>query len=283
MGPSEQRPSEQSLRVAAVFDRAAATYDSVGVDWFTPIAQGLVRELAPRPGERAVDIGCGRGAALFPLAEAVGSAGHVTGFDLSSEMVRTTRDDVTARGLSNVDLVVVDASMPTLEPASFDVACASLVAFFLPDPLAGLRAWLALLAPGGRLGISTFGPRDQTWVEVDALFRPYLPPQMLDARTTGDAGPFASDAGVEGLLTDAGFHQPRTVSRQMSTTFADGEQWHTWSWSHGQRAMWEFVPEAERPSVKERALDVLRRRTDTDGRLSLTQEVRYTLGDRDPA
>ena len=198
-------------------------------------------------------------------------------------MVRTTRDDVTARGLSNVDLVVADASMPTLEPASFDVACASLVAFFLPDPLAGLRAWRALLAPGGRIGISTFGPRDQTWVEVDALFRPYLPPQMLDARTTGDAGPFASDAGVEGLLTDAGFHQPRTVSRQMSTTFVDGEQWHTWSWSHGQRAMWEFVPEAERPAVKERALDVLRGTTDADGRLSLTQEVRYTLGDRDPA
>jgi ubiquinone/menaquinone biosynthesis C-methylase UbiE len=271
---------EQTLRVAAVFDRAAATYDSVGVDWFTPIAQGLVRELAPQPGERAVDIGCGRGAALFALAEAVGTGGHVTAFDISSEMVRTTRSDVVARGLDNVDLLVTDASAPDLEPGIFDVACASLVAFFLPDSSAGLTAWRELLVSGGRLGISSFGPREQVWVEVDALFKPYLPPQMLDARTRGDSGPFTTDAGVEGLLTEAGFERVRTVTSELLTTFRDAEQWYEFAWSHGQRAMWEHVPEGDREQLKAEAFRVLATVSDEQGRIALKQGIRYTLGVR---
>ena len=273
---------EQTRRVAAVFDRVAATYDSVGVDWFTPIAQGLVRELAPQPGERAVDIGCGRGAALFPLAEAVGSAGHVTGFDISSEMVRTTLRDVEARGVTNVDVLVADASQPELELelGAYDLACASLVAFFLPDPLVGLKAWRDLLAPGGRIGISSFGPRDQLWVDIDALFTPFLPPQMLDARTRGASGPFASDAAVEGLLGDAGFRQVRTVTSHVTVRFKDAEQWYAWSWSHGQRAMWESVPEDLREGLKSQASDILGRVADERQRITLTQGIRYTLGAR---
>ena len=60
-------PPSPSARVAALFDRVAPTYESVGVPWFEPIADGLVRAVAPQPGERAVDLGCGRGAALVRL------------------------------------------------------------------------------------------------------------------------------------------------------------------------------------------------------------------------
>ncbi len=35
--------------MAGVFDRAADTYDAVGVPWFGPIAQGLDDELDVRP------------------------------------------------------------------------------------------------------------------------------------------------------------------------------------------------------------------------------------------
>ena len=107
---------QRSQFVAGVFDRSAATYDAVGVAWFTPIAELLVAELAPQPGVHALDIGCGRGAALWPLAQAVGPAGAVTGIDLSTAMVEATRKDVSARGLSNVDLQVMNASAPDLHP-----------------------------------------------------------------------------------------------------------------------------------------------------------------------
>ena len=263
-------PQEQSRRVAAVFDRAAATYEAVDVDWFNPIAAGLVRELAPEPDERALDIGCGRGAALLPIARAVGPGGHVTGFDLSAQMVALTQADVDAEGLANVDLQVLDASDPGLPQGTYDLIACSLVAFFLPDPASAIVGWHDLLKPGGRLGLSTFGERDPAWVELDAVFKPYLPPQMRDARTSGEAGPFGSDAGVEGLLPERWL--PRRCGRPtqpISVTFQDAEQWHTWSWSHGQRAMWEFVPEGERAAVKATAFECLpTSRTTTAGSTS---------------
>ncbi len=187
----------KSARVAAVFDRVADVYDNVGVPWFTPIAQELVRIAAPARDERALDVGCGRGAATVALAKAVGPEGHVTGIDLSPRMVEKCAADIASLGLSNVDVQVQDASSPSLPAAAYDLAVSSLVVFFLPDPLAALIALRQFLTPGGRLAISTFARRDQVWETVDATFHPYLPAGLLDARTTGAAGPFCSDAGVE--------------------------------------------------------------------------------------
>ena len=59
---------------AGVFDRA----DHVGVPWSGPIARGLVEELDVRPGERVLDLGCGRGAALLPLAREAGPTGRAS-------------------------------------------------------------------------------------------------------------------------------------------------------------------------------------------------------------
>lgn len=272
--------ADRTAMVASVFDRSAPTYESVGVPWFVPIAERLVAELAPAPGERALDIGCGRGAALFPLADAVGPGGHVTGFDLSPAMIAKTRADVEERGLGNVDLHVTDAMAPQLPAGGYDVAAACLVIFFLPDPAAALRAWRELLAPTGRLAISTFGPREARWITLDDLFTPYLPPALLDARTSGTTGPFSSDAGVDELLRSAGYTGVRTAGFDVDAVFTDAEQWHAWSWSHGQRVMWEAVPEGDRGSVRDAAVALLAGWAAPDGSIRLRQAVRLTVAER---
>lgn len=277
MGPTE---AERSRGVAAVFDALAPTYDAVGVPWFRPIAERLVHELSPAPGERALDIGCGRGAALFPLAEAVGSSGYVTGIDISPRMVEATRAEVAAQRLTHVEVVVRDAAGPELALAGYDVIASSLVVFFLPDPATALSRWRRLLAPGGRLGISTFGEQDPRWLAVDKGLLPYLPPQMLDPRTTGAAGPFASDAGVETLLRAAGFCRVRTTGADFDATFSHPQHWYDWSLSTGQRAMWEAVPEDRRAEVRGQAFAALERCRGTDGRIVLTQRVRFTVAQR---
>jgi ubiquinone/menaquinone biosynthesis C-methylase UbiE len=73
---------DQRERIAAMFDQVADSYDQVGVELFQPIADRLVHILAPRPGERALDLGCGRGAALLRLAAGVGPTGRALGMDL---------------------------------------------------------------------------------------------------------------------------------------------------------------------------------------------------------
>lgn len=272
---------DQRERMSALFDRIADTYDRVGVDLFQPIADRLVDEVAPRAGERVADLGCGRGAALLPLALAVGPSGRTVGLDLAPRMVAAAAEEAAQQGLS-VDVRVGDAQDPDLPAGSFDMVTASLVLFFLPEPVAALSAWRELLADGGRLAISTFGPYSSAWGPVDAVFDPYLPPGMRDARTTGKAGPFGSDTGVERLLAEAGFADIRTGSGSVPVRFDTADHWHRWTMSTGQRAMWEMVPEAERAAVQASAYRLLddTRQHNADHRIGFDQKVRYTLGRR---
>jgi ubiquinone/menaquinone biosynthesis C-methylase UbiE len=270
----------QVAKVAGVFDALSTVYDTTGVEFFQPIAQSLLRALAPRPGDRLLDIGCGRGAVLIPAADLVGATGTATGIDISQSMVAIADSLADRAGMTNVEVMVGNAQDPQLGSDRFDVIASSLVLFFLPDPAIAVAHWLPLLAPGGRIGVTTFGAEDPRWSSVDEVFVPYLPQQLRDARTTGAVGPFASDAGVEGLLTAAGFTSVHTVRDAVDVRFDDAEQWHAFSWSTGQRAMWLAVPEERRPHVKAEALERLAAFAEPDGSITFEQSIRHTLARR---
>jgi ubiquinone/menaquinone biosynthesis C-methylase UbiE len=264
----------------SLFDAVADSYDQVGVDFFQPIAAGLVAELDPRPGERALDLGCGRGAALLPIARAVGPTGAAVGGDLSPVMVAEATALAAEEGLGQVEVLVVDAQEP--EPAGlgtepYDLLSASLVLFFLPDPGGAVARWRELTRPGGRVGVSTFGPPDPTWRRIDALFEPYLPPQLLDARTTGIAGPFESNAGVEGLFTAAGWSDARSTETSVPVRFEGPDHWYRFTMSTGQRGFWGLTPEDKRAGIREAATRIIEEAADPDGSVTFTQGVRYTL------
>lgn len=265
-------------RNARLFDALADTYDDVGVEFFGPIGAGLLRVAAPRPGESIVDLGCGKGAVTLPAARAVGESGRVLGLDVSLGMLAAVRERAAALGLSNLELAAGDASDPQLPAGAFDLVTASLVIFFLPDPLAALTAWRSLLAPGGRVALSTFGPQDEVWRSVDDVFLPYLPAAMLDARTSGANGPFGSDAGVERLCADAGLTDVRTHVVDLPVRFDDAGHWEAFSRSTGQRAMWAAVPAPELEAVRAEARRRVEQATQADGAIVLHQQVRYTLG-----
>lgn len=279
-------PDPAHERTARLWDTLADTYDQVGVDFFGPAAAGLVDALDPQPGERVVDLGCGRGAVLLPLARRVGPTGCALGGDLSPRMAAGCRDLARQERLDQVEVQVVDAQAPDVDrlvaalggPA--DVVASSLVLFFLPDPATALARWVALLRPGGRVGIATFADRDAAWSDLDAVFDPYLPPHLLDARTSGAAGPFASDAGVEALLEGAGFEGAHTVTRRVTARFTDAEHWHRFTMSLGQRLYWGFVPEDQRAGVRDEAFSRLARSAAADGSVTFWQDLRYTLATR---
>lgn len=266
-------------RVARLFDELAPSYDQSGVDFFRPIAARLVELLEVRPGERALDLGCGRGAATFPLAAATGPEGSVTAVDVAPGMVELTRAQAERDGVANVEVAVMDAAAPTLPERHFDVVASSLVLFFLPDPKEALARWVRLVAPGGRIGISTFAGEDPVLTAVDDLFRPYLPPQMLDARTSGQAGPFASDEGLQRLLSSCGAATVRTVTEPLPVVFDTAETWRAFSMSVGQRAMWRLVPAEHRDRLFADASRILAQARRPDGRFEVVQQVRYTLGE----
>lgn len=270
--------SGHTEKMANLFDKLSDSYDEVGVDFFQPIAASLLTSMPPVVGERWLDIGCGRGAVLLPVAEAIGQHGIAVGIDISSGMVEHARRLALHAGLRNVECEVDDAQSPATVKGPFDTVSSSLVLFFLSDPLAALRNWRPLLKPGGRLGVTTFGAIDPRWAEVDEVFAPHLPPEMKDARTSGKEGPFASDQGVERLFLDAGFTEVRTESTTIMVRFADAQHWYDFTWSVGQRVMWLAIPEALRPDVRKDAETRLARYAEADGSITFTQGVRKTFG-----
>lgn len=270
------KDAERRAGVARMFDRLADVYDQEGVPFFGPIAARLVELLAPRPGERAVDVGCGRGAVTIALCTAVAPAGHVIGVDISARMVAELRDEAARLGLTNLELLVGDSADVGLEPGGFDLVSASLVLFFTPDPVATLRHWISLLRPTGRIGITTFGDRDRLWRDVDDLFTPHLPPGMLDPRTTHRESPFASTTRLETLFADCGASGARSTVERIELEFADASAWRAWTMTTGQAGMWAAVPEAERDELFAAATGLLEGARATDGVIRLGQDVRYT-------
>lgn len=269
----------QRAQVAGLFDQIAPVYDQGDVPWFRPIAARLVAHVAPQPGDRALDVGAGRGAATFPLARAVGPTGHVTAVDLSPTMTELLRQELAARGVTNVAVRAGEANPDTLEGGTFDVVTASLVLFFDPDPETTLRGWLGLARPGsGRIGVTTFGPIDETWQRAESMVLEHAPGELLDPRTTGTRGPFATTASMTALLEGCGARDVQSRDESLEVVFPDAAAWRTWTMGLGFRAVWNAVPEAERESVFARVAEVLEDGRRGDGRLHLTQQVRYTTG-----
>jgi SAM-dependent methyltransferase len=273
-------PAAATARVARLFDKLAPIYDRSGVQFFQPMADRLVQLLAPRPGERAIDIGCGRGAVSIPLARAVGPRGAVTAADIAAAMVESVSDDALRLGLPNLSTIVMDASAPAVPRETYDLVSAAAVLFFLPDPREALSRWIRLIKPGGRIGITTFGDQDPTWAAVDSLFAPYRPAGSLDPRSCGEQGPFVSEADITGLLRQCGAVDVRTRSEPVRLSLADAAEWRAFTLTTGQREAWLLVPAHERDRLFQRAGFLLESARNHTGRIVLTQQVRYTLGRR---
>jgi len=133
---------------------------------------------AARPASRplrALIAGGGTGDGAIMLAQHLARAerpGRVTYLDRSGAAMRTARARADARGLS---LDWHEGSILDLPGGlgPFDYIDCCGVLHHLPDPAAGLRALLSVLAPGGGMGLMVYAPHGRTGVYMlqDALRR----------------------------------------------------------------------------------------------------------------
>jgi ubiquinone/menaquinone biosynthesis C-methylase UbiE len=262
---------------AELFDRVADTYDQVGVAFFSIFGRRLVEISAVSPGERVLDVGCGRGAVTLPAAEAVGPTGHVSAIDLAPSMVERLRAELSARGVGHVDVLLMNAQQPDLPAETFDVVLSSLVVFFLPDPAAALAGYRRLLRPDGRFGMTTFGPDDERWRWIDDL-REF----SRDARaaTPPKRELFESDDSVNALVSGAGFVDVTSRVQTHDIRFPGFDTWWTWSWSHGGRHFWESVPAERLDEARHRSHEEYAAISDEDGSAVMHQAIRYTTARR---
>jgi len=107
-----------------------------------------------QPGERVLDLGSGGGIDCFLAARQVGPEGHVTGLDMTPDMLALARKNATKMGIENVKFVHGELENMPLPDASVDVVISNCVVCLSPDKDAVFLEAFRVLAPGGRMHIS---------------------------------------------------------------------------------------------------------------------------------
>src|SRR5688572_27143711 len=106
------------------------------------------------PGERVLDLGSGAGTDSLIAAQMVGEQGHVTGIDMTQEMLAKARAAAAEMGAANVEFVEGDAERLPFPDASFDVVISNGVIDLIPDKDAVFTELFRVLTPGGRMQLA---------------------------------------------------------------------------------------------------------------------------------
>jgi SAM-dependent methyltransferase len=201
------------LRLAAGLERQMA-----------PVSDVLFAAAALRPGERVLDVGCGTGPTTRQAAAAVGPDGHVTGIDVSSELL----DAAAAATDAPVEWVLADVVTWSPPPGAYDVVLSRFGVMFFDEPPAAFAHLAEAARPGGRLVLAVWGPRSASslfavplQVVLDVLADRGIPePDGLSPY----GGPFSlSDpASTTQLLEDAGWQDVRIAEHLVPLSFGGG-------------------------------------------------------------
>lgn len=166
----------------------------------------LVDALAPSPGERVLDVGCGNGDVALAVGAAVAPDGAVVGVDLSPDMLAVARSRAEHAGLDHVELIQADASRWRTPTDPFDAATSRFGVMFFDDPTGAFSHLRSLLRPGGRIAFAC-------WQELFANEWMIVPGGAvasvlgLPGGNSGGPGPFslADPDLTRQMLTAAGF------------------------------------------------------------------------------
>jgi SAM-dependent methyltransferase len=114
-----------------------------------PESEALLARTGLRPGQSAIDLGCGPRGTLALLAAAVGPSGRVTGLDADPAHVAAAGEYAAEAGLGNVTVLAGDARDTGLPGAAFDLVHARTLLVTVPAPTAIVAEMARLARPGG--------------------------------------------------------------------------------------------------------------------------------------
>lgn len=109
-------------------------------------------------GQRVLEVGPGPGRLLIPAARRVLPGGEVVGLEIQPQMVERLKSRTNQAGISNLTVILGDATKPHVPLESFDVVYLCTVLGEIPDREAALKQCHAALKPSGTLSITEIFP-----------------------------------------------------------------------------------------------------------------------------
>ena len=103
-----------------------------------------------KKGEVVLDLGCGAGLDLYFYAKAVGPGGRVYGVDISEEMVKKARNNMSQMGMKNVEIKCGYSDEIPLDNNSVDVVASNGIYNLSTDKEAVMMEVFRVLKPGGK-------------------------------------------------------------------------------------------------------------------------------------
>jgi ubiquinone/menaquinone biosynthesis C-methylase UbiE len=236
-------------RAQETYNAAADFFDDPALSFWDRFGQATVDRLDLRPGAIVLDACAGSGASALPAGERVGPGGKVVAVDLADNMLVLARAKAARKGLDNLGTRHSDIEALDYPPGAFDAVVIVFGLFFLPDMAAATAALWGLVAPGGQLAVTTWGPRlwgpasSEFWDAVDQvrpdLTRVYNP---WDSLSDPDA--------VSALLGRAGAREVRVEAVAGSLALRSPEDFWTIVQGSGYRGTCEAMSVDERDAVR---------------------------------
>jgi ubiquinone/menaquinone biosynthesis C-methylase UbiE len=172
--------ADQSIR----FNDGDVYQRTMGI-WSRLAGEQFLDWLAPPPGLRWIDIGCGNGAFTELLVQRCAPA-EMYGIDPSEAQLAFARNRATAQG---ANFLQGDALALPFPNNRFDAAVMALVIFFLPDPAKGAAEMARVVRPGGAVATYAWDMLGGgfPWEPIHAEMReigitPLLPPTVNASR-----------------------------------------------------------------------------------------------------
>ena len=195
------------------FDDGAAYERGMGI-WSRIAGEVFLDWIAPSPGLRWIDIGCGSGAFTELLMQRC-SPSDMQGVDPSDAQLAFARTRPAARGAT---FQQGDAMALPFQDNRFDAAIMALVIFFVPEPARGVAEMARVVAPGGTVAAYAWDvlgggfPFHPIQTELRALgVMPSLPPSPDASRLET----------MHSLWTGAGLQDVETREITVQRYYAD--------------------------------------------------------------
>lgn len=241
-------------KAAATYNFASDHYDASPLAFWNLHGQKTVDLMGLLPGESVLDVGCGTGASALPAAEAVGPRGRVFGIDVAENMLARARAKAHDRGLSNIVFDLADMADCGRTGSPFDAVISVFSVFFVPDLETQVAELWRLVRPGGRLGITVWGPDAfEPGASIFSQEVQRIRPDMPDLKRPWER--LTVPTALRDLMRDSGTADPVLTTTEYRQPLAKAEDWWTIAMGSGFRAEIEQLHPRERKIVRQRLVE----------------------------